>query len=314
MLERLSRERICARCRSPRAARRGAAPASTTGRASSTRCRRCCSSSCSCSRCSCSAQFFLAREITEPGHGARPAQPPDRRADRSAGAGALEPAARSRRTSTALQTTLQGERGRPRRACSGMLESGAGAAQARGERARRRRSRPRSRRPARALSPGRAAEPADRGACAASSPRSRRRSTPPKRATRRARPASPISAAASTSRWRSGCRSSRATAPTSSAACAQILGNRPDIRIVGDRFVFQSEVLFRAGQAILTPEALRELDRSPAPSSSSRSRSRRTSPGCCGSTATPTCARSPRRSSPRTGSCPPRAPSRWCST
>ena len=31
-----------------------------------------------------------------------------------------------------------------------------------------------------------------------------------------------------------------------------ILGNRPDIRIVGDRFVFQSEVFFDTGQAVLT--------------------------------------------------------------
>jgi chemotaxis protein MotB len=41
----------------------------------------------------------------------------------------------------------------------------------------------------------------------------------------------------------------------------QILGQRPDIRIVGDRFVFQSEVLFPAGQATLRPEALPELER-----------------------------------------------------
>src|SRR5919112_4663203 len=41
----------------------------------------------------------------------------------------------------------------------------------------------------------------------------------------------------------------------------QILGNRPDIRIVGDRFVLQSEVLFAAGQATLRPEAGGELDR-----------------------------------------------------
>jgi chemotaxis protein MotB len=41
----------------------------------------------------------------------------------------------------------------------------------------------------------------------------------------------------------------------------QILGNRPDIRIVGDRFVLQSEVLFAAGQAALKPEASGELDR-----------------------------------------------------
>ena len=41
----------------------------------------------------------------------------------------------------------------------------------------------------------------------------------------------------------------------------QILGQRPDVRIVGDRFVFQSEVLFPVGQAVLRPEATGELDR-----------------------------------------------------
>jgi len=41
----------------------------------------------------------------------------------------------------------------------------------------------------------------------------------------------------------------------------QILGNRPDIRVVGDRFVFQSEVLFDAGSAALRPEAIPELDK-----------------------------------------------------
>jgi len=40
----------------------------------------------------------------------------------------------------------------------------------------------------------------------------------------------------------------------------EILGNRPDIRIVGDRFVFQSEVLFPPGSADLSPEAKTELD------------------------------------------------------
>ena len=40
-----------------------------------------------------------------------------------------------------------------------------------------------------------------------------------------------------------------------------ILGNRPDIRIVGDRFVFQSEVFFDTGQAMLDkPEGRAELD------------------------------------------------------
>ncbi|MCJ2058273.1 peptidoglycan -binding protein [Methylobacterium sp. J-048] len=41
----------------------------------------------------------------------------------------------------------------------------------------------------------------------------------------------------------------------------QILGNRPDIRVVGDRFVLQSEVLFPGGSATLKPEAGPELDR-----------------------------------------------------
>jgi chemotaxis protein MotB len=38
-----------------------------------------------------------------------------------------------------------------------------------------------------------------------------------------------------------------------------ILGNRPDIRVVGDRFVFQSEVFFDTGQATLLPEGQTEL-------------------------------------------------------
>jgi len=40
-----------------------------------------------------------------------------------------------------------------------------------------------------------------------------------------------------------------------------ILGNRPDIRVVGDRFVFQSEVFFDTGQAVLLPEGRAELDK-----------------------------------------------------
>src|SRR3974377_2173153 len=40
-----------------------------------------------------------------------------------------------------------------------------------------------------------------------------------------------------------------------------ILGNRPDVRIVGDRFVFQSEVFFDTGQALLFPEVRAELDK-----------------------------------------------------
>jgi chemotaxis protein MotB len=40
----------------------------------------------------------------------------------------------------------------------------------------------------------------------------------------------------------------------------KILSQRSDILVVGDRFVFQSEVFFDAGQAILKPEGMAELD------------------------------------------------------
>jgi chemotaxis protein MotB len=40
-----------------------------------------------------------------------------------------------------------------------------------------------------------------------------------------------------------------------------ILGNRSDIRVVGDRFVFQSEVFFDTGQAVLKPEGRAEIDK-----------------------------------------------------
>ena len=39
----------------------------------------------------------------------------------------------------------------------------------------------------------------------------------------------------------------------------EALGNRADIRIVGDRFVFQSEVLFATGSADIEPEGKRQL-------------------------------------------------------
>src|SRR5476651_1759424 len=41
----------------------------------------------------------------------------------------------------------------------------------------------------------------------------------------------------------------------------EILGNRPDIRIVGDRFVLQSELLFDVGKAELKPDARVEIDK-----------------------------------------------------
>src|SRR6185312_1833090 len=41
----------------------------------------------------------------------------------------------------------------------------------------------------------------------------------------------------------------------------EVLGARPDIRVVGDRFVFQSEILFDAGSAALKIEGHEELDK-----------------------------------------------------
>jgi chemotaxis protein MotB len=41
----------------------------------------------------------------------------------------------------------------------------------------------------------------------------------------------------------------------------EVLGNRPDIRIVGDRFVLQSEIFFDTGRADLKPEGRAELEK-----------------------------------------------------
>jgi chemotaxis protein MotB len=40
----------------------------------------------------------------------------------------------------------------------------------------------------------------------------------------------------------------------------QVLGDRPDVHVVGDRFVFQSEVLFPSGSAELQPDGQKQLD------------------------------------------------------
>ncbi len=40
----------------------------------------------------------------------------------------------------------------------------------------------------------------------------------------------------------------------------ELLADRKDIRIVGDRFIFQSEVLFSSGQAVMTSEGLEALN------------------------------------------------------
>ena len=94
----------------------------------------------------------------------------------------------------------------------------------------------------------------------------------------------------------------------------QILGSRPDIRVVGDRFVFQSSVLFDVGKADISPagQAVARHARRRRPRSRARD-SARHSLDPAASTAIPTTARSAARASTsRTGSCRPRAPSRWC--
>jgi chemotaxis protein MotB len=41
----------------------------------------------------------------------------------------------------------------------------------------------------------------------------------------------------------------------------EILGERPDVKVVGDRFVLPSEILFETGQASLTPQGRAEIDK-----------------------------------------------------
>lgn len=41
----------------------------------------------------------------------------------------------------------------------------------------------------------------------------------------------------------------------------EVLGERGDVRIVGDRFIFETEILFRSGSAELEPEGRRQIDR-----------------------------------------------------
>ena len=97
--------------------------------------------------------------------------------------------------------------------------------------------------------------------CAASSPRSNRRSTPPRRRTRNRRPRSPISDSGSIWRWRERVKELKRYRSDFFGKLREILGNRPDVRVVGDRFVLQSEVFFDTGKADLKPEGRAELDK-----------------------------------------------------
>ena len=68
----------------------------------------------------------------------------------------------------------------------------------------------------------------------------------------------------------------------------QVLAGQPGIHIVGDRFVFQSEVLFPVGSADLTPAGRGADDRAGGDDQGHRGGdSHRTCTGSCGWTATP---------------------------
>ena len=92
----------------------------------------------------------------------------------------------------------------------------------------------------------------------------------------------------------------------------EILGNRPDIRVVGDRFVFQSELFFDSGSAVLRRRvASNSTSSRPRYSTSIREFPRRLA-GCYASTAILTYSRSQSRSSSRIGNCPLRGRFRSC--
>ena len=211
--------------------------------------------------------FALVQFLPQPGdlrrgHGAQPAQRPDRRADRTARPGEGRARARSTTTSPTLQASLaaaESERDR--------LQRPARQPVGRGELGRRprRRARPPSSTPrsrsASARCAGRAAQPADRRRSAARSPRSR------------------IALDASETRDKESQTKIADLGRRLNVALAQrvqelsryrsdffgrlreILGDRPDIRVVGDRFVFQSEVLFATGSDEINEQGIEELDK-----------------------------------------------------
>ena len=79
----------------------------------------------------------------------------------------------------------------------------------------------------------------------------------------------------------------------------EALAGQRDVQIVGDRFVFQSEVLFPSGSAQLQPGGEKQLaERRPAADRDQQPDPQATSTGCCRSTATPTTSRSTPRPFP----------------
>ena len=182
------------------------------------------------------------------GHGAAAPQRADRRADRAAGAGEGQQRRRRPTTLATLQASLaaaESERDRLR----GLLDSQSDAAQLR-----RRAGSPRS--PPSSTTRSRSASAPFRRSncstsrsrrCAARSPRSKTPSTSPSRRDKESQTqiadlgrrlnVALAQRVQELSRYRSDFF----------GRLREILGDRPDIRIVGDRFVFQSEVLFATG-------------------------------------------------------------------
>ena len=204
-----------------RAPRRRAA--STTGRASSTRCRRCCSSSSSCCRSSCSRSSSCRAK--SPARTRRCTRL-NRQIEELTALLALE-RARQGADAQAKLVALYGDARADRRTTRARLQGLVDAEQGRCRRGRRPggAAQPGARRRKAALGAragaGRYSQPADRGAAPPARGASRTRSTPPRSATGKPGARSPISARASTSRSPRRCRSWRAIAPTSSAACAR---------------------------------------------------------------------------------------------
>jgi chemotaxis protein MotB len=92
----------------------------------------------------------------------------------------------------------------------------------------------------------------------------------------------------------------------------EILGNHPDIRVVGDRFVFQSELFFDSGAAVLRREGRAELDQLATALLDLDTRIPSKLNWVCASMAIATHGRLPFRLSKRIGSCPPRVRFLWC--
>ena len=97
--------------------------------------------------------------------------------------------------------------------------------------------------------------------CAGRSPRSRPRSAPRRRRRRTPSCTSPISASASTSRWRSACRNCRATGRISSASCAKSSATAPISASSATASCSSRKCSSTSGAAVLRPEGRAELDK-----------------------------------------------------